>query len=188
MLHFHSSERCCRLAVRQQPKPCNLLQFVVLFLVHASMDHSCDSTEPLKQEFRAERTAKPERTVPHGSLHNTPVAHLFGSSSAHTRALVLQMTPVNCVSSFPNPTAGRGWGRLSFGGVCFTSVVTYFSEVKEKKKLCWYISPSNKPKIGLGLDLTIQFPLVMVTVSWDHLALGLLLLFLIYVHKMKPWV
>jgi hypothetical protein len=84
MLHFHSTERYCCVAIKSWPKPCHLLQLVMLFLVHANTHHSCDSTEPLKQEFGVERP-QPQRApfLPCGSLRNVSPCLPF-RSSLHT--------------------------------------------------------------------------------------------------------
>lgn len=80
----------------------------------------------------------------------------FTNSIQMSSVVVWHMRSWVASAHFPKSHCRLGMMKLSFLGCLFyVSSDLLFGGKKKKKNLCWCISASNKPKIGLGFDLNV---------------------------------
>lgn len=135
----------------------------MLFLVHANRDHSSDSTELLKQEFKEFKEQQTRKWLFFlmVSLCNISSSLPFQiyQSVQMSSVVVWHMKSWVASAHFPKSHCRLGMMKLSFLGCLFyvSSDLLFRGKKKQKNKknLCWCISASNKPKLGLGFDLNV---------------------------------
>lgn len=147
MLHFPSTERYGCVAVKSWPKPCHLSQLVMLFLVCANAEPSCDSTEPLQQESGVERP-RPQKALvfPCGPLRNASCCAPFRVFPAYTRVGLSFGRRNLWVASTPSsdPTEGSDWGAFLLGCLFYVSSDCLFRLKKKKKiRVDIFLTPIN---------------------------------------------
>lgn len=117
------------------------------------------------------------------------VVYLFKFTNSIQMSSVVVWQTHSWVASahFPKPHGRLRVMELSFLGCLFYASSDLLFRGK-KKNLCWYISPSNKPKIGLGFDLNICNPLYEDDRKPISTGSGFAFSFYsIYMNLVKPW-
>lgn len=157
MLHFHSTERYCCVAIKNWPKPCHLLQLVMFFWFMPTR-----STAVTQQNHWSKNSELKDLS---------PRKHLFSPVGHYAMCLVGYLSSLPCtrtraglslgrwnlwVTSTPSsePAARLRLGAFLLGCLFYVSSDCLFRLFK-KKNLCWYISPSNKPKNRIGVDSNV---------------------------------
>lgn len=157
MLHFHSTERYCCVAIKSWPKPCNLCSQPCYFWFMPTWITAVTQQSHWSKNSKSLKNSKLRNDFFFLWCHYATflVVYLFKFTNAiqMSSVVVWQMKSWVASAHFPKSHCKLRVMELSFLGCLF--YVSSDLLFRGKKNLCWYISPSNKPKIGLGFYLNI---------------------------------